>query len=58
MENENFRSFSKVLEDGDFEAAEILTPSGQGKKEHIIKRDTANEMAMLERNAKGNHVCW
>lgn len=58
MENEDFRSFSKVLEDGDFEAAEISVPSGQGKKEHMIKLDTAKEMEMLERNAKGRHVRW
>lgn len=29
---------------------------GQNKKEHIIKLDTAEEMAMLERNEKGKQV--
>lgn len=33
LENEDFRNFSKVLEDEDFGAAEISAPSGQGKKE-------------------------
>lgn len=33
-----------------------MTPSGQSKKDHIIKLDTAKEMAMLERNSKGRQV--
>ena len=40
----------------DFEGVEISTPSGQTKKDHIIKLDTAKEMAMLERNEKGKQV--
>lgn len=40
----------------DYEAVEISTPSGQSKKEHIIKLDAAKEMAMLERNEKGKQV--
>lgn len=40
----------------DFEGVEISTPSGQTKKDHIIKLDTAKEMAMLERNEKGKRV--
>lgn len=45
-----------VVENEDFEAVEISTPSRQTKKEHIIKLDTAKEMAMLERNEKGKQV--
>lgn len=45
-----------ALENEDFEAVEISTPSGQTKKDHIIKLDTAKEMAMLERNDKGKQV--
>lgn len=44
------------LENEEFEAVEISTPSGQTKKDHIIKLDTAKEMAMLERNDKGKQV--
>lgn len=40
----------------DFEGVEISTPSGQKRKEHIIKLDTAKEMAMLERNDRGKRV--
>lgn len=43
-------------ENEDFEAVEISTPSGQTMKQHIIKLDTAKEMAMLERNDKGKQV--
>lgn len=43
-------------ENEDFEAAQICSPSGQSMKEHIIKLDTAKEMAMLERNDKGKQV--
>lgn len=52
------RRFSDIdaMENEDFEAAEISAPSGQTKKDHIIKLDTAKEMAMLERNAKGKQV--
>lgn len=45
-----------AVENEDFEAAKILAPSGQTKKDHIIKLDTAKEMAMLERNEKGKQV--
>lgn len=52
------RRFADIdaVENEDFEAAEISAPSGQTKKEHIIKLDTAKEMAMLERNEKGKQV--
>lgn len=43
-------------EDEDFQAVEISTPSGQTMKDHVIKLDTAKEMAMLERNEKGKEV--
>lgn len=46
----------EAVENEDFEAAKILAPSGQTKKDHIIKLDTAKEMAMLERNEKGKQV--
>ena len=45
-----------AVENEDFEAAKILAPSGQSRSEHIIKLDTAKEMAMLERNDKGKQV--
>lgn len=45
-----------AVENEDFQAAEISAPSGQTKKEYIIKLDTAKEMAMLERNEKGKEV--
>lgn len=46
-----------VLEDEDYTSVEISTVSGgTPKKEHIIKLDTAKEMAMLERNEKGKEV--
>lgn len=45
-----------AVENEDFQGVEISTPSGQVKKEHIIKLDTAKEMAMLERNEKGKQV--
>lgn len=45
-----------AVENEDFQAAEISAPSGQTKKDHIIKLDTAKEMAMLERNEKGKQV--
>lgn len=45
-----------AVEYEDFEATEISAPSGQTKKDHIIKLDTAKEMAMLERNEKGKQV--
>lgn len=44
-ENEEFQSFSKILEKG-----------GRPQTEYIIKLDTAKEMAMLERNEKGKQV--
>lgn len=46
----------EALENEEFQAVEISTPSGQKQKEHIIKLDTAKEMAMLERNDKGKQV--
>lgn len=45
VENEDFESFAKNLAKG-----------GRPKLEYIIKLDTAKEMAMLERNAKGKQV--
>lgn len=45
-----------AVEIEDFEAAQICAPSGQTKKDHIIKLDIAKEMAMLERNDKGKEV--
>lgn len=45
-----------AIENEDFEGAQICAPSGQSRKEHIIKLDTAKEMAMLERNDKGKQV--
>lgn len=45
-----------AVENVDFEAVEISTPSGQKKKQHIIKLGIAKEMAMLERNEKGKQV--
>lgn len=44
-ENEDFESFAKFLAKG-----------GRPQIEHIIKLDTAKEMAMLERNDKGKRV--
>lgn len=46
----------EAVEKEDYEAAKILAPSGQTKIDHIIKLDTAKEMAMLERNEKGKQV--
>lgn len=46
----------EAVENEDFEGAEISAASGQKRKEHIIKLDTAKEMAMLERNDKGKQV--
>lgn len=45
-----------ALENEDYQAVEISTPSGQSKKDHIILLDIAKEMAMLERNEKGKQV--
>lgn len=45
-----------AVENENFEAAQICAPSGQTKKDHIIKLDIAKEMAMLERNDKGKEV--
>lgn len=45
-----------AVENKDYEAVEISTPSGQTMKEHLIRLDTAKEMAMLERNEKGKQV--
>lgn len=46
----------EAIENEDFQAVEISTASGQKQKQHIIKLDTAKEMAMLERNDKGKEV--
>ena len=46
----------EALENEDFQGAEISAPSGQTRKDHIIKLDIAKEMAMLERNEKGKQV--
>lgn len=46
----------EAIENEDYEAGQICPPSGQVKKDHIIKLDTAKEMAMLERNEKGKQV--
>ena len=45
-----------AVENEDFEAVQICTASGQTRKDHIVKLDTAKEMAMLERNEKGKQV--
>lgn len=45
-----------AVENEDFEGVEISTPSRQKLNQHIIKLDTAKEMAMLERNEKGKQV--
>lgn len=45
VENKDFQSFAKKLAKG-----------GRPQVEHIIKLDTAKEMAMLERNEKGKQV--
>lgn len=45
-----------AVENEDFQAAEFSAPSGQTKKDHIIKLDAAKEMEMLERNEKGKQV--
>ncbi len=46
----------EAVENREYQAVEISTPSGQTKKNHIIKLNTAKEMAMLERNDKGKQV--
>lgn len=47
----------EAVENEDFDSVEISTVvGGTPKKEHIIKLDTAKEMAMLERNEKGKQV--
>lgn len=45
-----------AVENEDYEGAQICAPSGQNRKEHVIKLDIAKEMAMLERNEKGKQV--
>ncbi len=45
-----------AVEKEDFETLTKNLVSGGQIKEHIIKLDTAKEMAMLERNAKGKQV--
>ena len=53
------RRFNDIdaIENEDFESVEISTVvKGTPKKDHIIKLNTAKEMAMLERNEKGKQV--
>ena len=53
------RRFSDIdaIENEDFDSVEISTVAGgTPKKDHIIKLDTAKEMAMLERNEKGQQI--
>lgn len=46
-----------AVENEDYTTVEIPTVSGGApRKDHIIKLDTAKEMAMLERNEKGKQV--
>lgn len=46
-----------AAENEDYDSVEISTVAGgTPRKEHIIKLDTAKEMAMLERNEKGKQV--
>lgn len=46
-----------AVENVDFEGVEISTVvGGTPRKEHVIKLETAKEMAMLERNEKGKQV--
>lgn len=45
-----------AIKSEDYQDAKILSPSGQSRKEHIIKLDIAKEMAMLERNDRGKQV--
>lgn len=35
-----------AIENEDFQAAQICAPSGQTKKDHVIKLDVAKEMAI------------
>ncbi len=46
----------EAVEGEDYEAAQICAPSGQARKEHIVRLDLAKEMAMLERNERGKQV--
>lgn len=46
-----------AVQQEDFESVEIPTlAGGTPRKEHIIRLDTAKEMAMLERNEKGKQI--
>ena len=45
-----------AIKDDDYQTAEVPFPSGQTKKDHIIKLSTAKEIALLERNEKGKQV--
>lgn len=45
-----------AVENVDYKGVEISTPSNQTRKDHIIKLDTAKEMAMLEHNDVGKQV--
>lgn len=46
----------EAVENKEYQSVEISTPSGQIKKNHIIKLNTAKEMAMLERNEIGKEI--
>ena len=47
----------EAIENEDYTSVQICTVSGgTPRKDHIIKLDTAKEMAMLERNDKGKQV--
>lgn len=47
----------EAIENEDYTSVQICTVSGgTPRKDHIIKLDTAKEMAMLERNEKGKQV--
>ena len=51
------RRFNDIdaLENEGFEGVEISTPSGQSRLEHIIKLDTAKEMAQYKINQQHLH---
>ena len=46
----------EAIENSDFQVVGISAPSGQTKIDHIIKLDTAKEMAILELNEKGKQI--
>lgn len=47
-----------AIENEDFEGAQICAPSGQSKLEHIIKLNTAKEMAMPHIIVKEGIYLW